>query len=94
MLPRDLPETPGFAVDALYRPSRKVGGDLYDVIRVRPGHLVAYVADAAGSGVSAAMLAVLFKHRLQLTDAEAVRPLDRSLPETERWWTGRRNWRP
>ena len=76
MLPRDLPETPGFAVDALYRPSRKVGGDLYDVIRVGPGHLVAYVADAAGSGVSAAMLAVLFKHRLQLTDAETARPIE------------------
>jgi anti-anti-sigma regulatory factor len=54
-------------VDTIYRPSQNVGGDLYDVVRLDERWTVAYVADAAGHGVAAAMLAVLFKHRIPLT---------------------------
>lgn len=75
MLPQRPPETPGYAINAIYRPSAKVGGDLYDVSRIGH-HLVAYVADAAGHGVSAAMLAVLFKHRLHLVNEETSEPTE------------------
>jgi len=68
LLPRTPPRLENYAVDVLYRPSQKVGGDLYDVSRIGARHLMTYVADAAGHGVSAAMLAVLFKHRLHLID--------------------------
>lgn len=74
MLPSSPPPLHGFAVNAVYRPSRKVGGDLYDVVQLDDQHLVVYVADAAGHGVSAAMLAVLFKHRLQLTREQSAEP--------------------
>ncbi|MFW6061454.1 MAG: SpoIIE family protein phosphatase [Planctomycetota bacterium] len=70
MLPTTPPNTGEFAVDALYRTSQNVGGDLYDVVRVGDRYLIAYVADAAGHGVSAAMLAVLFKHRLHMIEEE------------------------
>lgn len=69
MLPRAAPPMDGFAIDAVYRPSHNVGGDLYDAIRLGESHLALYIADAAGHGVAAAMLAVLFKHRLALLDA-------------------------
>ena len=68
LLPREAPSADGMVIDAVYRPSLNVGGDLYDVVRIGENHLVAYVADAAGHGVSAAMLAVLLKHRMAMMD--------------------------
>ena len=74
MLPSKPPEIRDFTVNTVYRPCRNVGGDLYDVVRLDDDHLVVYVADAAGHGVSAAMLAVLFKHRLPLTQGQPPTP--------------------
>ena len=74
LLPHSGPAIPGFSVDALYRPGRKVGGDLYDIVRLNDRYTVLYVADASGHGVSAAMLSVLFKQRLQLRDDGGVDP--------------------
>jgi phosphoserine phosphatase RsbU/P len=74
LLPYTPPPLEGFAVDAIYRPSRDVGGDLYDLVRLDDRHAVLYVADAAGHGVSAAMLAVLFKHRIGMLDAVTQEP--------------------
>jgi serine phosphatase RsbU (regulator of sigma subunit)/anti-anti-sigma regulatory factor len=68
LLPNSAPSLKGVAVNAIYRPSSNVGGDLYDVVQVADRYLVTYVADAAGHGVSAAMLSVIFKHRLQMVD--------------------------
>lgn len=69
LLPQTPPELSGFTISALYRPGLTVGGDLYDVIPIDDRHVVAYVADASGHGVSAAMLSVLFKQRLKVRDA-------------------------
>ncbi len=69
LLPRAPAHLEGFAVDAVYRPSHSVGGDLYDVVRLDDRFVVLYVADAAGHGVSAAMLSVVLKHRLRMVDA-------------------------
>ncbi len=74
LLPPEPPEMGDFSAAALYRASRNVGGDLYDVLRVNDRYVIAYVADAAGHGVSAAMLAVLFKHRLHMTDEKTLAP--------------------
>jgi serine phosphatase RsbU (regulator of sigma subunit)/anti-anti-sigma regulatory factor len=88
LLPQAAPGTPGLNVQALYRPSEIVGGDLYDVVRLDSRRLVLMIADAAGHGLSAAMLAVLFRHRLPLADAssgeacapsEALQAVNRSL---------------
>jgi serine phosphatase RsbU (regulator of sigma subunit)/anti-anti-sigma regulatory factor len=76
LLPREVPRVDGVSIDTIYRPSQNVGGDLYDVVRLDERHLVAYVADAAGHGVSAAMLAVLFKHRIPLTCDWPPRPTE------------------
>jgi len=74
LLPHAVPELPGFSVSALYRPSQGVGGDLYDIVRLDDHRVGFAIADAAGHGVSAAMLAVLFKLRLRQI-AEAERPM-------------------
>jgi serine phosphatase RsbU (regulator of sigma subunit)/anti-anti-sigma regulatory factor len=74
LLPKEPPPIPGWSVNALYRPGRYVGGDLYHVARVGENHLILCVADATGHGVSSAMMSVLFHRRLGLTDATG-RPL-------------------
>ena len=86
LLPQRVPELGSFTFDAYYRPSHKVGGDIYDVVRVDDDHAAFYVADAAGHGVSAAMVAVLFKLRLRLYDAHTDRALapDQTLAEVNR----------
>ncbi|MFP4216785.1 MAG: SpoIIE family protein phosphatase [Planctomycetota bacterium] len=78
LLPREVPEIENISVDTIYRPSQNVGGDLYDVVRLNDRLAVAYVADAAGHGVAAAMLAVLFKHRIPMTFDQPPAPSDPS----------------
>ncbi len=87
LLPGAPPEIPGFCVHAMYRPGHNVGGDLFDIVKIDERHLVLVIADASGHGVSAAMLSVLFKHRLAFTDSggrplrpsEAMKRVNRSL---------------
>lgn len=74
LLPQAPPHTPGITIHALYRLSQTVGGDLYDVVRLDRRHLVVLIADAAGHGLSAAMLAVLFRSRLAMLDSELHEP--------------------
>lgn len=68
MLPYEPPAMNRVVANTIYRPCHNVGGDLYEIIRPDEKHLVFYIADAAGHGVSAAMLAVLFKHRIGVLD--------------------------
>ncbi len=66
LLPHQAPDFENCYLQTLYRPGHTIGGDLYDVISINNRKLVLVVADAAGHGVSAAMLSVLFKHHLNL----------------------------
>ncbi|HAU37708.1 MAG TPA: hypothetical protein DCX07_08325 [Phycisphaerales bacterium] len=86
LLPQTPPRIENFSIHAVYLPSRNVGGDLYDVMQVDERHFYACIADAAGHGVSAAMLAVLFKNRLHLRDDQTNRPVqpDEALREVNR----------
>jgi sigma-B regulation protein RsbU (phosphoserine phosphatase) len=65
LLPNRVPEVKGVAAAAVYRPSQTIGGDLYDIFKLSEHRVAFVIADAAGHGVSAAMLSVLFKTRLQ-----------------------------
>jgi phosphoserine phosphatase RsbU/P len=46
----------GFAVDAVYRPAREVGGDFYRTVALEDGSLLVIVGDVSGKGLDAAML--------------------------------------
>ncbi|MBX7058332.1 MAG: SpoIIE family protein phosphatase [Leptospirales bacterium] len=59
ILPAFLPEVPGLTLAARYEPLQEIGGDFYDVTLHRDGSLSAYVADVAGHGVSAALVATM-----------------------------------
>ena len=53
-LPTELPDHPGWSLDAFYRPAREVGGDFYDVFDLPDGRLVnlAGVTDGTANAVN------------------------------------------
>lgn len=56
LLPKNLPERSGWAVDAFYRPARSVGGDFYDFIDLQDGRLGVTIGDVTDKGVPAALV--------------------------------------
>jgi sigma-B regulation protein RsbU (phosphoserine phosphatase) len=56
MLPRALPELPGFQLAAAYRPARALAGDYYDVLALDAAHALICIGDVAGKGVPAALV--------------------------------------
>jgi serine phosphatase RsbU (regulator of sigma subunit) len=51
----------GFDLCVVYRPLHLVGGDVYDVAELAPGHVRIFVGDATGHGVQAAFRTILIK---------------------------------
>ena len=56
LLPKQIPQLPGFEVAGAWLPARSVSGDYYDVLRLGDHRLGICIADVAGKGVSAALL--------------------------------------
>jgi sigma-B regulation protein RsbU (phosphoserine phosphatase) len=56
LLPDEIPQPEGVEIAALTRPSRHVGGDLYDFLPLGDGQLGLAVADVSGKGVPAALI--------------------------------------
>jgi len=56
LLPREIPQIPGFEVAGAWQPASTVGGDYYDVLRLGEHRLGICIADVVGKGVSAALL--------------------------------------
>lgn len=61
LLPRELPKVPGLDLAARYLPMTAVAGDLYDVVDLGPSRTGVLVADVAGHGVPAALVASMVK---------------------------------
>jgi hypothetical protein len=60
LIPEHLPDTPGLAIESVYRPSREVGGDFFQVLpQATDGSALIVVGDVAGKGMQAGMLATL-----------------------------------
>ncbi len=56
LLPRNLPEMPGWQVDALWQPAQAVGGDFYDFLSFPDGRTGLVIADVSNKGVPAALV--------------------------------------
>ena len=56
LLPKYLPELPGYEIAAVNQPLRFVGGDYYNIVRLDDRHTAFCIADVAGKGLPAALL--------------------------------------
>ena len=68
LLPAALPEVPGVAWSACYRPAQstiRVGGDFYDVYPESDGRALFLLGDVCGNGVEAATLAGRIRHTVE-----------------------------
>jgi sigma-B regulation protein RsbU (phosphoserine phosphatase) len=61
ILPASMPDVRGLRVRAGYDPASSVAGDVYDFLRVDESHTGVLVADVAGHGVPAALIASMVK---------------------------------
>lgn len=65
ILPGSVPALPSLRISAAYRPMTAVAGDFYDFICADERHVGILVADVAGHGVPAALIASMIKVALQ-----------------------------
>ncbi|HEV1994824.1 MAG TPA: SpoIIE family protein phosphatase [Candidatus Acidoferrum sp.] len=56
LLPREIPQVPGFTIAGAWQPTKMVGGDYYDVFKLSETRLALVVADVSGKGMPAALL--------------------------------------
>ncbi len=78
LLPRRLPQPPGYELAGMVVAASRVGGDFYDVVELAPQRLAVLTGDVAGKGIPAAMLTTLIRAELRgqalagVTPGEAV----------------------
>ncbi len=70
ILPRHLPELPGWGFALQYTPLWPVGGDFYDWASLPNGRALLWMADATGHGASAALVTALAKLLFRQAAAE------------------------
>jgi serine phosphatase RsbU (regulator of sigma subunit)/DNA-binding transcriptional regulator YhcF (GntR family) len=56
LLPREIPQAPGFTIAGSWQPARTVGGDYYDVFKLSDTKIALVIADVSGKGIPAALL--------------------------------------
>ena len=77
LLPQRQPSIPGMDVAARFRPADRrveVGGDFYDVFRLRANEWGVVVGDVCGSGAPAASLAALARHATRAAAVHSTLP--------------------
>ena len=56
LLPKSIPQRPGFEISGAWQPAQSVGGDYYDVLEFDDNSLGLCIADVSGKGLPAALL--------------------------------------
>ena len=56
LLPREIPQVPGFHIAGAWQPAKTVGGDYYDVFPIGDSAVALIIADVSGKGMPAALL--------------------------------------
>jgi hypothetical protein len=56
MVPQQLPPTPGYAIESIYRPATQVGGDFFQVVPLSGSQTLVVIGDVSGKGLGAAMI--------------------------------------
>lgn len=76
LLPRSLPEIPGFALAAACRPARTLAGDYYDVLLLDGEHALISIGDVAGKGAAAALVMSNLQAAVKAYAGPDVSPVD------------------
>jgi serine phosphatase RsbU (regulator of sigma subunit)/anti-sigma regulatory factor (Ser/Thr protein kinase) len=74
LLPKELPQLPGWKVAAYYQPAREVGGDFYDFVDLPDDQLGIIVADVTDKGVPAALVMATTRSMLRSAAEQLISP--------------------
>ena len=55
LVPDEILNVPGFALEAVYKPAGQVGGDFFQIIPIADGGVLVAIGDVSGKGMPAAM---------------------------------------
>lgn len=65
LLPKESPSVPGFEIVGLSEPSRHVGGDYFDYLKLNDEETLIAIADVSGKGMPASLLMANFQAALR-----------------------------
>jgi serine phosphatase RsbU (regulator of sigma subunit)/anti-sigma regulatory factor (Ser/Thr protein kinase) len=74
LLPKELPQLPGWQISSYYQPARAVGGDFYDFLYFDDGRLGLVIGDVTDKGVPAALVMATTRSILRSTAHTAISP--------------------
>jgi sigma-B regulation protein RsbU (phosphoserine phosphatase) len=74
ILPRTVPRIEGATIAVRYLPMTSVAGDFYEFVSLGPGRIGIAIADVAGHGVPAALVASMVKVAIDSQSASAADP--------------------
>lgn len=74
LLPKQIPQLPGFEIASAWQPARAVGGDYFDVLKLGENRLAICIADVSGKGVPAALLMANLQASLRASVGELDSP--------------------
>jgi len=76
LLPREMPQIPGWEFAARWQPAREVAGDYYDFIPLDEDHLGLVIADVSDKGMAAALFMALTRSMVRASVGRAPSPAD------------------
>lgn len=74
LLPQELPDIPNFGISAFTIPAAEVGGDYYDIVKLKNGRFCLLIGDVSGKGMSAAFYMAQLKGIVLSLAAESETP--------------------
>ncbi len=87
ILPQTFPDNHALDIDAFYRPAQKIGGDLYNVIKLDESRVGLAIADVSGKGVPASLLMTICQTNLRhfaqsfRSPSEVLKAMNREMSE-------------
>ncbi|TFH43499.1 MAG: GAF domain-containing protein, partial [Chrysiogenales bacterium] len=63
-----------FNVDVHFYPMSEVGGDIYNIVEIKPGILRVFIADATGHGIQAALVTMLIRSEYEKVKTRHIHP--------------------
>ncbi|HZD55866.1 MAG TPA: GAF domain-containing SpoIIE family protein phosphatase [Anaerolineales bacterium] len=76
LLPRSMPELPGWEFAARWKPAREVAGDFYDFIPLEDGKLGLVIADVTDKGMPAALFMAFTRSIIRASLDRTVQPVE------------------
>ncbi len=65
LLPSKLPDDYRYEINAFYKPAQRIGGDLYNVVRLDQNRIGIAIADVSGKGISGSLIMAICQTHLK-----------------------------